>query len=277
MKYLLLLAVASVVIALLAACKSGGGAHITPGATVTPSPAGESPTPTQQVNVCRPNPDPAAADMAVVDSPRPGASVSSPVTISGRMNAFEAQFNITIFDAAGGKIADVPARSAQGQVLSPFSEDVFFSVTGETPACVWVYDLSSKDGSPINVVQVPVTLKPGGQPQVCQSNPDPVTAAFQVIDGPKAFDTVTSPVHISGRIVANEATFKVTIYDAAGGTIVDTSGMNQQTDVGQLAPFTIDVPFKVTKETPACIWVYEASARDGSPVHVGQIAVTLSP
>jgi len=278
MKYGLLLA-ATCAVALALACNGNGdgdGVDVTPGATVSPAP--QSPTPTGQPDVCLPNPDPATAGVAEVGSPSAGDSVTSPVTVSGQMNAFEAQFNITIFGADGSKIADVPARSAEGQVLSAFSEDVFFSVTEETSACVWVYDLSEADGvTPVDVVQVPVTLQPGGQPQVCQPNPDPATPEFQVIEEPSPGDTVTSPVTISGRIVANEATFHVTIYDAAGGTIADTSGMNEQTDVGQLAAFSIDVPFSVSDNTPACIWVFEASARDGSPTHVGQIPVTLSP
>ena len=276
MKYVLLLA-ATCAVALVLACNNGDGVDITPGATVSPGPGDESPTPTSQPNVCETNPDPASADVVNVDSPQTGDSVTSPVTVSGRIVAFEAQFKITIFGAAGGEIADVPARSEEGQVLSPFSEDVAFSVTEETPACVWVYDLSEADGSIIDVVQSPVVLQPGGQPQVCQPNPDPATPEFQVIDQPAAGDSVTSPVTISGRIVANEATFKVTIYAANGATIVDVTGMNEQTDVGQLAAFSIDVPFSVTEETNACIWVYEASAMDGSPIHVGQIPVTLSP
>jgi len=276
MKYVLLLA-ATCAVALVLACNNGDGVDITPGATVSPGPGDESPTPTSQPNVCETNPDPASADVVNVDSPQTGDSVTSPVTVSGRIVAFEAQFKITIFGAAGGEIADVPARSEEGQVLSPFSEDVAFSVTEETPACVWVYDLSEADGSIIDVVQIPVVLQPGGQPQVCQPNPDPATPEFQVIDQPAAGDSVTSPVTISGRIVANEATFKVTIYAANGATIVDVTGMNEQTDVGQLAAFSIDVPFSVTEETNACIWVYEASAMDGSPIHVGQIPVTLSP
>src|SRR3989304_508027 len=146
MKYGLLLAAACAVVLVLA-CNNGDGVDITPGATVSPAPG--SPTPTGQPDVCQPNPDPASAGVAGVSSPSAGDSVTSPVTVSGRFLAFEAQFNITIFDAAGGKIADVPARSQEGQVLSPFSEDVAFSVAEETLACVWVYDLSERDGSPI--------------------------------------------------------------------------------------------------------------------------------
>jgi hypothetical protein len=276
MKYVLLLALACVV-ALLVACKNGDGVDITPGATVSPAPGEESPTPTTAPDICQPNPDPAPADMAEVTSPSAGDSVISPVTVSGRFAAFEAQFNITIFDAAGNKIADVPARSQEGQVLSPFSEDVFFPVTEETPACIWVYDASPRDGSPIDVVQVPVTLKPGGQPQVCQTNPDPATADDQVIDEPGADDTVTSPVTISGQVRAFEGTYQVGIFDSQGGPIVETFGTAGPGEAGELAPFSIDVTFSVTEVTPACIWVYEASAMDGRPIHVGQIPVTLAP
>ena len=276
MKYVPLLVVVCAVVLVLA-CKNGDGVDITPGATVSPGPGDESPTPTSQPNVCETNPDPASADVVSVDSPQTGDSVTSPVTVSGRIVAFEAQFNITIFDAAGDKIADVPARSEEGQVLSPFSKDVFFSVTEATPACVWVYDLSERDGSPIDVVQVPVTLKPGGQPTVCQANPDPATADDQVIDQPSAGDTVTSPVTISGQVRAFEGTYQVGIFDSQGDPIVETFGTAGPGEAGELAPFSIDVPFSVTEETPACIWVYEASARDGSPIHVGQIPVTLSP
>ena len=173
MKYGLLLAVMCAVVLVLA-CKNGDGVDITPGATVSPEPGEESPTPTAAADVCQPNPDPASADVATVDSPQTGDSVTSPVTVSGQINAFEAQFNITIFDA-DGNIVHVTARSQEGQVLSPFSKDVFFSVTEDTPACVWVYDLSEADGSIIDVVQIPVTLEPGGEPAVCQDNPDPAT------------------------------------------------------------------------------------------------------
>ncbi len=275
MKYVSLLTVTFVVVLVLA-CKNGDGVDITPGATVSPAPGGESPTPTAVPDVCQPNPDPAPSDVAEVDSPEANDSVTSPVTVSGRIAAFEAQFNITIFDAAGDSIADVDAMSAEGQVLSPFSEDVAFSVTEETPACIWVYDVSEEDGvTPLNVVQVPVILQPGGEPAVCQPNPDPATSDLLVIDQPTAGESVTSPVTISGQIAAFEAQFNITIFDVAGAQISDVSAMSAEGQV--LSPFSEDVDFSVAEETPACIWVYDVSEADGSPIHVGQIPVTLSP
>ncbi len=115
------------------------------------------------------------------------------------------------------------------------------------------------------------------EPEVCQPNPDPATPEFQVIDEPSAGDTVTSPVTISGLVLAFEATYLIGIFDADGLPIVETFGTAGPAEAGELAPFSIDVAFDVDEATPACIWVYEASARDGNPINVGQIPVTLSP
>ena len=115
------------------------------------------------------------------------------------------------------------------------------------------------------------------EPEVCQPNPDPVTPEFQVIDDPSEGDTVTSPVTISGLVLAFEATYLIGIFDADGNPIVETFGTAGPAEAGQLAPFSIELAFDADEETPACIWVYEASARDGNPINVGQIPVTLSP
>jgi len=167
----LLLALVLVCAVLLVACKSddnGDGvtpsgdaspaATISPGDTATPA---ETPTPTATPDeVCAPNPDPGEPDIVVVDEPSPEDEVTSPVTISGSFNVFEAQFNITIYDAAGNIVADVAGHTGEAFILSPFSEDVEFAVDEPTEACLWVYDASPRDGSPIDVVQVPLTLLP---------------------------------------------------------------------------------------------------------------------
>jgi len=121
--------------------------------------------------------------------------------------------------------------------------------------------------------------EPTGTPNplatVCAENPDPGKDDVVQVDEPLGGDPVTSPVQVRGRVAAFEATFKITIYDAAGATIADVTAMSQE---GQtLAPFEVEVPFSVTQETPACMWVYEASARDGLPIHVLQIPVRLQP
>jgi hypothetical protein len=179
MRYLMLTALAGLV-ALGVACNSGDNTSGTQTATAThtasasataPPTSAPTVTPTATVastatpspiaNVCQTNPSPATSDQTVVSQPQPGAQVTSPVTVSGQINAFEAQFNIALKDAAGNDIATVPnVFSSQGQTLAPFSTTVPFTVASQTPACLWVFDLSAKDGSPVQVVQVPITLAP---------------------------------------------------------------------------------------------------------------------
>jgi hypothetical protein len=125
--------------------------------------------------------------------------------------------------------------------------------------------------------QTPSPGETPAPPNVCQPNPDPATPEFQVIDEPSEGDTVTSPVTISGQVLAFEGAYQIGIFNAAGDPIVETFGTAGPGEVGELAPFSIDVPFDVDQPKPACIWVYEASAMDGSSINVGQIPVTLSP
>ncbi len=125
--------------------------------------------------------------------------------------------------------------------------------------------------------QTPSPGETPAPPNVCQPNPDPATPEFQVIDEPSEGDTVTSPVTVSGQVLAFEATYQIGIFQADGTPVVETFGTAGPGEAGELAPFSIDVTFQVNQSKPACIWVYEASARDGSPIHVGQIPVTLSP
>jgi hypothetical protein len=132
----------------------------TPIVTAEPTPETQTatPEPTAVPNVCETNPDPATPDVVQVDAPEPFTRISSPVTVAGRIAAFEARFKIRIFDAAGGIAGGITAMSAEGQVLSPFSADVDFAVVAETAGCIWVYEESPMDGSPIHVAQIPVVL-----------------------------------------------------------------------------------------------------------------------
>ena len=114
-------------------------------------------------------------------------------------------------------------------------------------------------------------------PNVCLPNPDPATSEFQILEAPARFTEVTSPVTVSGQVNAFEATYQITIFDADGAPLVETFGTAQQPDLGVLGPFSSDVEFSVSAPSPACIWVFEESARDGSPINVGQIPVVLLP
>jgi hypothetical protein len=245
-----------------------------------------APTPSPSpVDVCLPNPEPATADDQIIDQPLPFASAASPLTVAGRIVAFEATYQIAIYDADGVPLAETFGTSGPAEIgeLARFSIDVTFDVSTPTPACLWVYEASARDGSPVNVGQVPITLLPGPAgtltppPNVCLPNPEPADAADQVIDQPLPFAFADSPLTVAGRIVAFEATYQIAIYDADGGPLAETFGTAGPAEVGDLAPFSIEVEFDVTEPVPACLWVYEESARDGSPVNVGQVPLLLVP
>jgi hypothetical protein len=226
-------------------------------------------------SACGENPHPATSDTNRVDAPVAGASVTSPVTVSGRIAAFEATFRITIFDRRGAQIAEQQGMSAEGQTLSAFSQDIAFSISEDTDACIWVYEISARDSKPTNIVQIPVSLKTSGQASACLANPDPATADITRVDAPLADAAVTSPITVSGAIAAFEAQFRITIFNSSGIVIADQTAKSAEGQV--LSPFAASVPFSVSRATPACIWVYENSARDGSPAHVVQVPVTLKP
>jgi hypothetical protein len=125
------------------------------GGGTTPEPAPETPI----ANVCLANPAPGTPQTIQVDSPAPLTKHRGEVTVTGKIAAFEATFKIRIFDASGGVISGATGMSAEGQVLSPFSVEVPAAVVTEQLACIWVYEESAQDGSPINVAQVPVVIQ----------------------------------------------------------------------------------------------------------------------
>jgi hypothetical protein len=133
------------------------------GVAVQLLPAGLSRAQVPDMGVCGPNPSPPdPANPAIrVDAPVPDQVLTSPLRVSGRARVFEAVVSLALKDAGGQTIAQGTAQAAGGApALAPFDTSLSFSVQSETPACLWVFEASARDGSPINVVQVPLTLVP---------------------------------------------------------------------------------------------------------------------
>ncbi len=78
-------------------------------------------------------------------------------------------------------------------------------------------------------------------------------------------------------INAFESAYQIIIFDDTGTPLVKTFGTAQQPDVGVIGPFSSDVAFDVSEPTAACLWVFEESARDGSPINVSQVPLILLP
>ena len=90
----------------------------------------------------------------LVESPLPFAEVSSPLRVTGTANTFEATFQYELVDADGNVVDKnfVTATSGTG------TRGTFDFTTGafDDVAALRVFELSAKDGSRINEVEIPL-------------------------------------------------------------------------------------------------------------------------
>ena len=156
--------------------------------TVTPSPLPPTPKP----------PEPTATATAtattpprqiILTSPAPGATISSPVEVSGSVTVspFEATLVVRVYDAGGGVVGEEPIMVAaeMGQP-GPFSGQVSFLATADGPGQVEVVEISPRDGSVVVSAAVDVMLAatPGAGP----------------IEIPSAGARVVLPLHLLARV-----------------------------------------------------------------------------
>jgi hypothetical protein len=98
----------------------------------------------------------------VVRTPASGDEVISPVTVAGTADVFEATVNIEIRDASGQTLAAGFATATCGTgCRGRYSTEISFFTQARQAGTIEVFEVSAKDGTPINVVSVPVTLVPG--------------------------------------------------------------------------------------------------------------------
>jgi hypothetical protein len=97
-----------------------------------------------------------------VANPQAGAFVQGPITISGSADVFEATVNIRVLDGNGEVIAETFAMATCGTgCRGDFSTQIDVPIDAKQPGTIQVFEYSAKDGSMINVVEIPVTLVPG--------------------------------------------------------------------------------------------------------------------
>ena len=103
----------------------------------------------------------------VVEDPKPGATVTNPVTISGTASVFEGTVQIRILDAEGEELASTFATATQGAPgRGDFTKTVAFSVPEAQEGTIEAYEAdaaSGSEGSPTGerfTVSVPVQLQP---------------------------------------------------------------------------------------------------------------------
>ena len=100
-----------------------------------------------------------AVPAILVQSPGIGDRVSSPVAISGTADVFEAVVSIEIRDANGTVLSSAFTMATCGTgCRGTFATTVRYDVNHTQPGTIVVFEVSAKDGSPQNVVRIPVTL-----------------------------------------------------------------------------------------------------------------------
>ena len=96
-----------------------------------------------------------------VQNPAIGEQVPSPVTVSGTADVFEAVVSVRVLDSAGNQIARTFSTASCGTgCRGGYSIPVSYTVTQAEPGTIEVFESSPKNGQPVNVQLIPVTLAP---------------------------------------------------------------------------------------------------------------------
>lgn len=97
----------------------------------------------------------------LVERPYPGQEVTSPLTVTGSSNTFEATHQLNVTDPDGLIVADetVNASSGTGTRGSWSTAVEFGPPKFDGLGAVIVFEISAKDGTQTNVVEVPVRMK----------------------------------------------------------------------------------------------------------------------
>jgi hypothetical protein len=97
----------------------------------------------------------------VVESPQAGDEVSSPMTIEGTADVYEATVSFRLLDADGKEIASGFATATCGTgCRGDYMEQLKFSVDEKQAGTLEVFESSAENGEPLHMVRVPVVLTP---------------------------------------------------------------------------------------------------------------------
>jgi Immunoglobulin-like domain of bacterial spore germination/Sporulation and spore germination len=97
-----------------------------------------------------------------------------------------------------------------------------------------------------------------------------------LVEGPRIGERVSNPVTISGTADVFEAVVSIAILDEHRNVVASSFTM-ATCGTGCRGTYSTDVRYDVGTRQPGTIRVYEVSAKDGSPLHVVEIPVLLTP
>jgi hypothetical protein len=102
-----------------------------------------------------------ASGNIIITEPDVNEAISSPVLVAGKARVFEAALTVRVLTEDGRELARANIMASQGAPeFGDFSVQVSFKKpAGVSKGFVEAYSDSAKDGSPINVVRVPMRFK----------------------------------------------------------------------------------------------------------------------
>jgi Immunoglobulin-like domain of bacterial spore germination len=241
---------------LAGACARAQGTSSGPtGPSTRPPTTAPSQTPTERAAI-------------VVERPGSGKAVSSPISISGTANVFEAVVSFRLVGDGGIELASGHAMASCGTgCRGSYEASLKYVVSGDQSATLEVFEASAKDGSPINVVRVPVML--------AGSTFAPDQGGI-LVDAPKAGVTLSSPISVTGKANVFEANVSLRLLDEDGNERASTFA-TATCGTGCWGDFQATIEYSVDHQQQGMLEVYQASAEDGSPLDLVRIPVLLTP
>ena len=250
----------------LAACSPGSAPSASPTPSPTASPTGTtsepptapaSPSPTDTgasgTPTTTPSPTATAGPVIVIENPGAGARVSTPLTVSGRANTFEAALTVQLLTPVGDTLCyrEVMATSGSG------TEGTWTTVLGfpppefDTPATLRAFERSAKDGTPINVVEHDVVITPDRPP----------IFIYQPVCGDRV--APGDPLFVKGRALVFEAQLSLDLRNASGEVVLT----QQVTAESGSEESNFDATVTIPTDLPGGFYdlvAYDNSAKDGS-------------
>ncbi|HEY3832585.1 MAG TPA: Gmad2 immunoglobulin-like domain-containing protein [Acidimicrobiia bacterium] len=102
----------------------------------------------------------AALDTVLTDAPAPGDIVTSPMTVRGMGDTFEAQVSLRLRDANGHVLADTSTQATSGNgVWGTFSAEISFAKPSTASGTLEVFDASEGDGAGAHGQTIPIRFK----------------------------------------------------------------------------------------------------------------------
>lgn len=129
---------------------------------------------------------------------------------------------------------------------------------------------------------VPVAKQPSSEESVVKREPPWGGGAVNTsnngisVRAPMPYADIASPVIVAGNAVAFENTVSIIIRDAGGRVVGRGFATALASDVGQSGPYRTAVAFNAPAGAKLFVEVFEASAKDGTPIHMVRIPVRVT-